>query len=305
MMYEGLNWVITNAWNFKSNGSVRKEWKGVNVEEVMTFLEVGKNMSQPDSDEYLMYENAYESLIDYLFPQMPMICRDQHCEHLMTVFGKLKDNDSIISYNWDTIAEFTLQARAWGRRGELAQLRNYAKLLRDNSIDIDTYRHKGLLLKLHGSFNWMACKNKNCNNLNKIIPPFYEGKKKYKLVSLLKNWKCAECQDKKGMKPFIVPPVSDKKIHQNSFVQSQWMIARAKLLDVRELIFIGYSFPPTDFYTEWLFRQLNFMDRKSPVEVTVVNPEYKRGSLVFKRYNRIFKDSKITSFRTLEEYAKN
>lgn len=88
-------------------------------------------------------------------------------------------------------------------------------------------------------------------------------------------------------------------IHKNSFLKNQWLIAREKLIDVTELIFIGYSFPPTDYYSEWLFRQLNFRAKKKKVKIVVVNPEYeKANSLVRKRYSTIFRGHEIEHFMT-------
>jgi hypothetical protein len=95
-------------------------------------------------------------------------------------------------------------------------------------------------------------------------------------------------------------------IHKNSFLKNQWLIAREKLLDINELVFIGYSFPPADYYSEWLFRQLNFIEKRQNILITVVNPEYgRRGSSVTKRYKTIFKDYKIESYKTLKEYSRN
>jgi len=108
------------------------------------------------------------------------------------------------------------------------------------------------------------------------------------------------------MKVLIVPPVSDKMIYKNSFLKNQWLIAREKLLDISEIVFIGYSFPPTDYYSDWLFRQINFIEKRPELKITIVNPEYgKKGSIVTKRYNSLFKGFEIKSYKTLREYAKN
>jgi len=75
---------------------------------------------------------------------------------------------------------------------------------------------------------------------------------------------------------------------------------------VNELVFIGYSFPPTDHYSCWLFRQLNLMEDRKQVKIVVVNPEYgKRTSEVTKRYNSIFKKADIESYKSLREYSEN
>jgi NAD-dependent SIR2 family protein deacetylase len=296
LTYENLNDLIVRAWNIDDKSYNPDEWRGVNIEEVMTFFEAGSNMSPSSSDEHQMYKKAQRYLLDFLYPFMPMSSDSQHCEYLMRVFAHLDKKDSIISYNWDTIADFTLE------KIKAVQLKNYAKLLRDKNIETKEYRHRGLLLKLHGSFNWMICQNRKCDYYNRIRPPF-KGKTN-KLLGLRDLWKCNSCDGGK-LRPEIIPPVSNKTIHSNSFVRDQWHIAREKLLDASELVFIGYSFPPTDYYTEWLFRQLNFIEKGHDVKITVVNPEYgKRGSIVTKRYRTIFRGREIKNFGTLKEYAK-
>jgi hypothetical protein len=80
-----------------------------------------------------------------------------------------------------------------------------------------------------------------------------------------------------------------------------WM-ARNKLPNTKRIVFIGYSFPTTDFYSEWLFRQIYFLQEHRP-EIVVVNPEMKkRGSLPAKRHRSLFKGCKIDVYGTLEEF---
>jgi NAD-dependent SIR2 family protein deacetylase len=295
LTFEGLNDLIARSWNINNEGFDHAEWKGVNIEDVMTFFEVGSRMHPRGSVERRMFARAQEYLLNFMHPLIPMICEGQHCEYLLRTFYDIDKKDTIISYNWDTIADHTLEQA--GR----VQLRNYAKLLRADSIVPEEWRHKGLLLKLHGSFNWLVCENKACENRNRILPPFQRNR--YKL--LRKLWTCPHCGNNR-LKPQIVPPVSNKMIHKDSFLRNQWMIAREKLLDVNELVFIGYSFPPTDHYSAWLFRQLNLIEDRSAVKVVVVNPEYgKRSSEVTKRYNSIFSRTDIESYKSLQEYSES
>jgi len=295
LMFEGLNNLITRAWNINEDGYDPNEWKGINIEDVMTFLEVGEKMYPSGSDYQLAFEKAQKKLLSYMYPLIPLRCEGQHCEYLLHVFFSLNKYDSIISYNWDTNAENTLA------RIKAEQLKNYAKLLRSEKIIIEEYRNKGLLLKLHGSFNWMKCKNSKCKEYNKIHPPFQ--KNRYILLDMMKLWKCPSC-GKELHEPEIVPPVSNKMIYKDSFLKNQWLIAAEKLLDVDHLIFIGYSFPPTDYYSDWLFRQINFIEEKPDLRITVVNPEYgKKYSQVTKRFNNIFRGYKIKNYKNLREYS--
>jgi hypothetical protein len=296
LSYEGLYNLIARAWNINVENHDPEDWKGVNIEEVMTFLEVGAKMFHPNSKDQQVFKKAQEYLLDFMYPLIPMRCDEQHCEHLLKVFMRLKKRDSILTYNWDSIADYTLQKIG------AEQLKNYAKMLRADKINQEDYFDKGMYLKLHGSFNWMKCENKECLYHKKVRPPFQKGK--YQLLSDHKLWTC-ECGNK-HVKPFIVPPVSDKMIHKHSLLKNQWFIARDKLVTASELVFIGYSFPPSDFYSEWLFRELNFLVNNNVKKITIVNPEYrKRNSLVRNRYDAIFKNYEKEIFNTLAEYAKS
>lgn len=296
LTFEGLNDLITQAWNINKDGFNPQEWRGVNIEEVMTFFEVGARMFPEGSDEAKMFEKANKCLLSFMNPLIPLIYEDQHCEYLAEIFIALDKKDSILSYNWDTIAEKTLE------KYKLIQLKNYAKLMRSDNIVPSQYRDIGIVLKMHGSFDWMICENPSCELYNTIQPPF--RKNRYQLLTLHETWKCPSCGKNNG-KAHIVPPVSDKTIHKNSFLRDSWMIAREKLINVEELVFIGYSFPPTDYYTEWLFRQLNFVEGGNECKVVVVNPDYEdESSLVYQRYNRLFKGHEIESSSTLKDYVK-
>lgn len=295
LTYEGLNDLITRAWNINKDGFDAEEWKGVNIEEVMTFFEAGAKMNPTGSNEQKMFKKAQDYLLDFMYPLLPLVSEEQHCEYLMKVFWDLDKNDSIISYNWDTIADYTLA------RVKAEQLKNYAKLLRVDKIDPKQYRNTGLLLKLHGSFNWIKCKNSKCQYYKRIRPPFQNNR--YKLLDMRELWECLGCGGNK-IEPVIIPPISNKMIYMDSFLRNQWLIAREKLLDVNQLIFIGYSFPPTDYYTEWLFRQINFIEERPNLKITVVNPEYgKKYSQVTKRFNTIFRGYEIESYKTLKDYS--
>ena len=171
---EGLNDLIAQAWNINKDGYKPAEWKGVNIEELMTFFEVGEKMYPEGSGYQTLFREAQEGLLSYMYPLIPFRYEGQHCEYLLKVFLKLDKKDSILSYNWDTIAENTLAVL------NAEQLKNYARILRDDDITTNAYSNKGILLKLHGSFNWLKCKNPNCKDYDEIRVPFQ--KNRFKLL---------------------------------------------------------------------------------------------------------------------------
>jgi len=93
-------------------------------------------------------------------------------------------------------------------------------------------------------------------------------------------------------------------IHRDTVLHKLWILAREQLPNWRRIIIIGYSFPVTDFYSEWLFRQIQFMEGGRP-EIIVVNPaDTKKSSSVAERYEKIFKGCKIRKFSSLEQFRR-
>lgn len=294
LTFEFTHDFVVRAWGGDKNFSIN-EWKNVDVEEVFTFLDVGERMFNKGTNYHLAFAKAKEYLEKFIIIALGMRCRRQYCKHHWEVLGSLKPDDSIISFNWDTIADETL-----ARLG-ITQYKNYLAIMAEDKIHLRKYYDKGLFLKLHGSLNWVTCQNKSCKDYGKPRIPLKKNGELPLLVSSDFD-RCPICKGKE-IKTFIIPPVSNKFIDKDSFMRKLWMIAEDKILRAKRIIFVGYSFPRTDFYTEWLFRQIHFLTGNKP-DIIVVNPEmYKRGSQVKKRYKTIFKNCKITTYKTLSEFA--
>ena len=65
----------------------------------------------------------------------------QRCLYLEKLFENLNDEDSIISFNWDTLADTTLEYLS------NTQYQNYISVFSKRSFDIRKYKNKELLLK--------------------------------------------------------------------------------------------------------------------------------------------------------------
>jgi hypothetical protein len=161
------------------------------------------------------------------------------------------------------------------------------------------FTHRGVLLKLHGSLNWIVCQERQCELHDTVRLAQQDN-------VLLRSWvmrKCPACGSK-STQPFIVPPTSQKFISRGTLLHKLWLITREQLQFCRRLVFIGYSFPVTDFYSDWLFRQIHFLEGRRP-EVVVVDPEMmRRRSNLSDRYRSIFRGCKIQRFPSLEVFCK-
>lgn len=297
---EGVYKLIRRGWrigDLNEDYSDPENWKGINIEDVYTFIDIGEKLYTRGTNYYKWFQNSKQMLEMFMTTTLGMRAEKQHCEILMDLFFQLNPNDDILTFNWDTIAENTLHF--CGCR----QYENYVDMMNSNRINSKNLLKVGTLLKLHGSLNWMQCTNRKCQGYNKIklsldqegLPPRFVGEDLHT---------CPLCKYNRR-KPFIIPPVSNKLIHRNSIVHKLWLIARDKLSVTDKLIIIGYSFPPTDFYSDWLFRQLNFRIKEGP-EIVVVNPEIlKPQSKVSQRYNALFGKGRYKKYGTLPDLLKS
>jgi hypothetical protein len=290
---EGVNNLIVRAWALTNNLKHfdPDEWKQLNIEEVFTFFDIG-DMMYPRGTQYQRSFRACKSeLKAFVTTFLSVKSEGLHCEHLMNILFALKPTDSIISFNWDTIADFTLQ------QTQHASYAGYLELMTTQRLRPADFVHRSVLLKLHGSLNWMVCPNPQCVLYGKIRLAVRDGK----LLRFFGMHKCPSCGNDRP-EPFIVPPTSQKFIRRDTILHKLWLIAREQLPYFNKIVFIGYSFPTTDFYSEWLFRQIYFVEGKRP-EIIVVNPEImKTRSIVAQRYQKIFRGCTIHKFPTMEQF---
>ena len=293
---QGVNDFIVRAWALKNNLNQfdPAEWKQLNVEDVFTFLDIGARM-YPQGTQYQRGSRACKrELQAFITSFLSIKSEGLHCEHLANILYALKPRDSVISFNWDTIADFTLQ------EVQHDSYASYVELMTAQRLRVSDFVHRGVLLKLHGSLNWMVCPNPQCAMHAKIRLAVRDGK----LSRFTDMHKCPVCGNERP-EPFIVPPTSQKFIRRGTTLHKLWLIARQQLPYCDRIVFVGYSFPVTDFYSEWLFRQIYFFkDRKLP-HIIVVNPEImKPRSRVAQRYQRIFRGCTIERFPTLERFCR-
>jgi len=134
------------------------------------------------------------------------------------------------------------------------------------------------LLKLHGSVNWRRRKDSDAITYY----PVKDYCSEYHTKSLDRNetslaLPCTKIAPLSKLKveveetPVIVPPGLFKNEYQSSISQV-WEQAARELEEAEEIIVIGYSLPPTDFFFRNLFA-LGTVGRKFIRRFAVVNPD--------------------------------
>ena len=130
--------------------------------------------------------------------------------------------------------------------------KNYKKPKEEKSV---------LLLKPHGSLNWMYCPT--CNNME--LTPKVKGA--IKAIDKLK--KCKKC--KTNMEPVIIPPTFYKDM-SNPFIQQIYLKADEVLRNAERIFICGYSFPDADMHIKYLLKRAEIFKGKTP-NLYVVNED--------------------------------
>lgn len=298
VMYEGTNWLINQAWGMDKpeSGFDPEQWRGINVEEVLSFVDIGSRMYSRGATYQKGFSIARSSLIQFIVMMLMTRTDGQHCELLMELFLSLRPRDSIISFNYDTLADHTLQ------RVKKSHFRAYANLMSGKFPRVRDYASRGILLKLHGSVNWRVCTNRQCRYYKRPYIPFTTKKRVLPRIFGGGFGDCLGCGEKRH-ETAIIPPMTEKSLDRHDFFHRLWLIARAQLPRFDRIVFVGYSFPSNDAYSDWLFRQLRFIDQKRP-QIIVVNPEaLKSRNPVRQRYVSLFRGFDIDFYGTLASFV--
>jgi len=119
------------------------------------------------------------------------------------------------------------------------------------------------IIKLHGSLSWLhRC---GCQRIEFKAPPFNTNVQVEPIYTNNLDWS----------EPAIIPPTfykqeinddSRRGIPLTETILQQWRAALSILKNVEKIIFVGYSFPASDFHSKRLF-QLSRMHSKKPIKI--------------------------------------
>ncbi|PJZ24576.1 hypothetical protein CH352_13435 [Leptospira hartskeerlii] len=158
-------------------------------------------------------------------------------QKMATYLQKLKNESyitnwsdiSIITFNYDLCIEIALTSLGIP----------FSYHITDSSKD------KVSLFKLHGSFNWeysveSGLKEKvSVTEIMRNLQPYNDSKKPLRLHTIIGD-------------PYIVPP-SWNKLYYHEKLERIWSEACKAFVDARNIIVLGYSFPPSDLLFQYLY----------------------------------------------------
>lgn len=188
--------------------------------------------------------------------------------------SKLTDSGYLIRF------DYTLKDDAWNR-----------------IVDSDT---TVVMMKLHGSLNWVRCENCGRNLLlrkqKSAGPNWYETN----FLSV----RCPACNSQpfNGLERILVPPAGVKDT-SNRDIKYLWTRTLTHCKDIGRIVVIGYSFAQTDAEVEMLFRTM-VKERilRRDVPVLIVN---KHPRPVKSRFQNIFDGKNIKGRKSLNLFLKH
>lgn len=132
------------------------------------------------------------------------------------------------------------------------------------------------LFKPHGSLNWFHCKA--CNHImayeyEKFAMRYFHS---FFLKNNIYNLKCPQCGS--NCTPIIIPPTFFKEFH-NILLTNILNSLENHLHNVKNLIFIGYSFPDADLHLKYIFKKAQLIGKFQ--KIILINKEGKDKSWLF------------------------
>lgn len=193
----------------------------------------------------------YQYALQYFLESVPDLfggcLAGQRCSHHDALVRGLTARDTIVSFNYDCLADRSLAAvggRRWNpATGYGINVVGGTTAWKDHTGTGRMPKTSLTLLKPHGSLNW-----RKASGGTRLRPDEYAAREAAELV--------------------IVPPLWIKSYDAKPF-DDVWSALRRTLSTTKALIFVGYSLPTTDVYTQAALR----LDVVGLDFLCIVNPD--------------------------------
>lgn len=288
----------------KALASFREEKEAVNIQEFINDLIA----NIPDAKTIIPnIQNKIWDLLDYIIQEGKSISRKYNIENIIELkrdllhivikefqrslenidvdiyrkfVERIKNEDvAIISTNYDIIIDKVLfqfglnygtkMRNAVGGDFEIAaNLTRPTQYIEAEKLNIG----KIMLLKIHGSLNWLYCAK--CNEIDITID-------KGVIKTLTGDYYCHNRNCTNRYEPLLITPTMFKN-YENRFIKETWSYAERKLTEAENITFIGYSLKEDDYQIRCLLMKA-LLSKSIPYRnITVI--ERKDEGLEDKKY---------------------
>jgi len=178
----------------------------------------------------------------------------------------------------------------------------------DNAEDISQLLHGDVpIVKLHGSLNWKE--NSTPRDVIFQSPPYQKGHQSKPGYVANTEWS----------QPAVIPPtIFKQEINDDSrtndiltkTILQQWRAAIRLLIESDKIIFVGYSFPTTDYHAQRIFhiaRMRRAIEGKPPFEILYCSGQQNRKAIllnIFGKETKIVIKNKFSDLCTSSELVR-
>jgi NAD-dependent SIR2 family protein deacetylase len=213
----------------------------LDIEEVLTLLDVGR--AKP---------KARRQLLDLIALTLEKVIHGSPCQHHQRIVNSLRAEDAIITFNWDLLVDNIV---ALNHEGGPDYGTNLLDPIRETAWPVANGRSKPLVLKPHGSMNWMTCRKCRRSFAHVLVG------KTAAICHAGQDVPCRHCN--RSTEPLMIPPTLIKN-YKHPVIKVVWAEAARVLRLAEEIVVVGYSLPPTDFKARWLFMEAS-ANRAAPL----------------------------------------
>lgn len=255
--------------------------KDYNLEEVMAYLELSRIRTRlwginRQTNESFDPAVLFDSLLAYV--RHRLTSGTDPCKLHMRLFKGLVQTDSVITLNYDLVADRALASiesadkpaitRENSRMAKMHSVIGHATFFGGTPPFLVEHELAwGFYLKLHGSLDWVYCTNPTCSNNVNLFPL---QDKEYFSFDRIEQVPCRFCGS--ALQIYLIPPVATKRLEDRGRLAFIWNLALREIASATDLAIIGISFAPNDFEFRWLIRQA-LSQANHQVNLHIVNPD--------------------------------
>jgi SIR2-like domain len=238
----------------------RKKLKSIDVEEVFTFLSE-RNHAPRTSQQFQLYtKQVWEALVEEIGQVFSRFKPNTKTRKVYKELRKqhIRSHDTVVSFNYDVIFEDSVPNNFhW-----------YYEAI-DDQHSYNAFR----ILKPHGSINWEEKEADGQIEVKDFVDaPIIIAPTHLKFIGTGKNDPKENNDSDESDKSNPALQTRIGYLNQSQQIADVWGAMEREMRSAKALVFIGYSFPPSDLYFSSVLRSVLTIRKKLP-HVVIVNPD--------------------------------